>query len=191
MESLGEEGEAMDVIETERLRLRRFTLDDLNAVRCIYGDSEVMRYMWDGRARTEVQIGDTLAFLMRSWEKPGFGMWAVLHKGQDEVIGRCGISFLDGTPEAEIGYILARAYWGRGYATEAANASLRYGFEQLGLERIVAVTRPDHLVSQRVLRKLGLVYERNAYYYGAEQAYYAVNREEYRPAGGLYHVYAA
>lgn len=93
---------------------------------------------------------------------------------------------LDGTPEAEIGYILARAYWGRGYATEAASASLRYGFEQLGLERIVAVTRPDHLVSQQVLRKLGMVFERNAYYYGAEQVCYAASRDEYRLADDPY-----
>jgi len=180
----------MDEIETERLRLRRFTPADLDAVRRIYGDSEVMRYMWDGRARTEEQIRDALAFLMDSWEKSGFGMWAVVQKERDEVIGRCGFFSLDGTPEAEIGYILARAYWGRGYATEAASASLRYGFEQLGLERIVAVTRPDHLVSQQVLRKLGMVFERNAYYYGAEQVCYAASRDEYRPVGGPYRVYA-
>lgn len=81
-----QEGETMDEIETERLRLRRFMPADLDAVRRIYGDSEVMRYMWDGRARTEEQIRDALAFLMDSWERRGFGMWAVVHKEQDEVI---------------------------------------------------------------------------------------------------------
>lgn len=180
----------MGEIETERLRLRRFTPDDLDAVRRIYGDPEVLRYMWDGRPRTEEQIRDALAFLMGGWEKRGIGMWAIVHQAHGEVIGRCGFTFLPGTTEAEIGYILARAYWGSGYATEAASASLRYGFEQLGLDRIVAVTRPDHLVSQRVLRKLGLTFERDAHYYGAEQVYYAINRDEYQPGDDLYRVHA-
>jgi len=176
----------VDEIETARLRLRRFAPDDLAAVRRIYGDAEVMRYMWDGRARTEEQIRDALAFLMDSWEKPGFGMWAIVHKEHGEVIGRCGIYSLDGTPEAEIGYILARAYWGRGYATEAARAALRYGFERQGLGRIVAVTRPDHRDSQRVLGKLGMTYKGNAHHYGAEQVYYSLEREDYQPSRDPY-----
>ena len=169
----------MQEIETMRLRLRRFTADDLGAVRRIYGDAEVMRYMWDGQARTEEQIRDALAFLMGCWEERGIGMWAVVHKAQGEVIGRCGFTFLPSTTEVEIGYILARSYWGAGYATEVARASVHYGFENLALPRIVAVTRPDNLASHRVLQKLGMTYEGIARHYGTEQACYAIERDAY------------
>jgi len=174
------EGSFMQEIETARLRLRRFTADDLDAVRRIYSDTEVLRYMWDGQARTEEQIRDALAFLMGGWEKRGIGMWAMVHKGHGEVIGRCGFTFLPGTTEAEIGYILARPYWGAGYATEAARACVRYGFEDRALPRIVAVTRPDNVASRRVLQKLGMAYEGLAQHYGAEQACYAIERDAYR-----------
>lgn len=169
----------MQEIETARLRLRRFVAGDLDAVRRIYGNSEVMRYMWDGQARTEAQIRDALAFLMGGWDERGIGMWAVVHKARGEVIGRCGFTFLPGTTEAEIGYILARSHWGAGYATEAARAGLHYGFEDLALPRVVAVARPDNLASRRVLQKLGMTYEETARHYGAEQACYGVERDAY------------
>jgi RimJ/RimL family protein N-acetyltransferase len=181
----------MREIETERLRLRRFTADDLGAVRRIYGDAEVMRYMWDGRARTEEQIRDALDYLIESWVGRDFGMWAVVHKEEGVVIGRCGLGLLDGKDEVEVGYILARAYWGGGYATEAARAVLRDGFERVGLERIIAVTRPDHVASQRIMVKLGMRYEKDAYYYGATQVYYAIERRTYRPSVDLYHLHEA
>jgi len=169
----------MQEIETTRLRLRRFVADDLDAVRRLYGDSEVMRYMWDGQAWTEEQIRDALAFLMGGWEERGIGMWAMVHKAQSAVIGRCGFTFLPGTTDAEIGYILARSYWGAGYATEAARASMHHGFEDLALPRIVAVTRPDNLTSRKVLQKLGMTYEGTARHYGAEQACYAIDQDAY------------
>ena len=79
--------------------------------------------------------------------------------------------------EIEVGYHLARAFWGRGYATEAARACLRYGFEQLKLERIVAVVRPENVASRRVLEKSGLSYTGMGYHYKAEVRMYAVTRQ--------------
>lgn len=97
-----------------------------------------MKYVGKGiltRAETKAKILTTI----KSWEKNNFGMWAVVYKRDNKMIGRCGLCFLDNTPEIELGYLLNPAYWYRGLATEAAKASLRYGFEELKLEKIVAI----------------------------------------------------
>lgn len=170
----------MQEIQTARLHLRRFNAGDLDAVRRIYGDPAVMRYMWDGAGRTEEQLVRILAFLVNGWETRGAGLWAVVHQAQGTVIGRCGLLTLPGTAEVEIGYVLARQHWGGGYATEAARAVLRYGFEELALPRIVAVARPDNLASRRVLHRLGMRYEGLAHHYGAVHARYAIGRDDYQ-----------
>jgi RimJ/RimL family protein N-acetyltransferase len=96
-------------------------------------------------------------------------------------MGFCGLQFLDNTPEIEVGYRLARRFWGMGFATEAARESLRYGFEELGLDRIVAVVQPENIASCRVVEKIGLRYVKDARFYQTDVKYYAITREEYRP----------
>jgi ribosomal-protein-alanine N-acetyltransferase len=76
------------------------------------------------------------------WEQHGFGLCAVIDKAGGAFIGFCGLQYLDGTSEIEVGYRLAKRFWGQGLATEAASASLKYGFDELGLDRIVAVVHP-------------------------------------------------
>src|SRR5262249_52391181 len=88
-----------------------------------------------------------------------------VEKATGKLIGACGLKFLDGSPEIEIGYHLARAGWNKGYATEAARACLRHAFEWLQLRRLVAVIEPDHVASQRVVEKLSMTYERMGHYY--------------------------
>jgi RimJ/RimL family protein N-acetyltransferase len=88
---------------------------------------------------------------------------------------------LDNTPEIEEAYLLDRACWGQGLASEAAGAALRYGFETLGLPRIVGVALPANGASCRVLEKIGLRFERPARYYDLDVAYYGLNRADWRP----------
>lgn len=171
--------EKMDMIETDRLILRRFTLDDLDAFSLINADPVGMRYIGSGVPQSKEQTRERLAAILNHWRCHGFGLLAVVYKDNSAMIGFCGLQFLDNTDEIEVGYRLARSYWGRGIATEAAAASLMYGFCELRLDRIVAVVHPDNLASQRLLEKIGLRYEKEAHYYNIDVKYYAISQQEY------------
>lgn len=167
-------------IVTDRLHLRAFTLDDLDELYMVFGDAEVMTYISGGKPRTREATRTGLLRTIEGWRNRGFGLWAVVEKDTDRVIGYCGLIFLEGTTEIELAYGLAKSSWGKGFATEAARASLRYGFEELKLERIVAVVNPQNIPSQRVLEKLRLKYQRNAHHYDADLMYYEISKEDYQ-----------
>lgn len=167
----------MSEIDTERLRLRKFRPDDLARLSEIYRDPEVMRYIGQGLPYSEAQTEKSLKAMIEHWQKHGFGLWAVDYKDDGNLIGFCGLQFLDNTDEVEVGYRLARAYWGRGLASEGTRASLDYGFNTLALDRIVAVVQHKNIASQRVLEKAGLCYEKDACYYRTDVKYYALSRK--------------
>ena len=167
-------------IETSRLRLRAFTPDDLDDLLQVFGDAEVMKYISGGKPRSREDTQKGLLSSLEGWQRRGFGLWAVVVKESEKLIGYCGLIFLDDTPEIEVAYGLARAYWGKGYATEAALASLRFGFEKLQLERIVAVVNPDNVASQRVLEKLGMTYLKMAHHYETDLMYYEMRDGDFK-----------
>ena len=171
------------MIETERLVLREFTLDDLERLVELRSDPVVMRYIGE---QTRERIEERLRYYISLYQSHGIGMWAVVHKEEGVLIGWCGLLFLDGTTEVEVGYGVAREFWGRGLMTEAARASLRYGFERVGLERIVAVAMPENAPSRRIMEKLGMRYEKNGHFYNHELVYYAINRESFHPEDSFY-----
>jgi ribosomal-protein-alanine N-acetyltransferase len=165
-------------IETDRLRLRAFTPDDLDELYMVFGDAEVMKYISGGIPRTLEATRAGLLRTIEGWGNRGFGLWAVAEKDSGRVIGYCGLIFLDNTTEIEVAYGLAKSSWGKGFATEAARASLRYGFEELKLERIVAVVNHGNVPSQRVLEKLGMKYTRDAHHYDADLMYYEISKQD-------------
>src|SRR5262249_52654820 len=138
---------------------------------------DVMRFLG---GVTDQNLDDTRKRIDRQLahhDKYGFGLWALIEKATGQFVGLAGLKHLEDGPEIEGGYHLARAFWRRGYATEAARACLRYGFEQLHLEKIVAVVQPANVASQRVLEKSGLSYTGMGYYYKAEVRIYAVTQQ--------------
>jgi ribosomal-protein-alanine N-acetyltransferase len=145
--------------ETPRLRLRPFTAGDFDDLFALFTDPEVMRFVGNG-VRTREETETSLARMAGQWPRHGFGMWALHEKDTGRFVGRCGLQPLPGTPEIELGYTLHRAFWGRGFATEAAAASVRHGFEAAGLSRIVAIARAENAASRRVMEKVGLTFER-------------------------------
>jgi ribosomal-protein-alanine N-acetyltransferase len=169
-------------ILTERLRLRLFTAADLDAVCGLFGDPEVMRFIGKGKVRTREENATVLAAWMQHWQDHGFGPWAVEERAGGRFVGRCGIRRLAGTPEVELLYTYNKEFWGRGYGTEAAAASLRYGFETVGLPRIVAVADPANRGSTRVMEKVGMRFEKTAPFQGEDSLWYALSREEYTAA---------
>lgn len=168
----------MQEIETARLYLRQFTPNDLDDLYRIYSNSEVMKYIGKG-VRTRAETETAIYNILKHWEQNNFGMWALLHKIDRKMIGRCGLCLLDKTPEIELGYTLDKVYWNQGLATEASFASLNYGFAILNLERIVAIARPENIASQRVMQKVGFKYENNARYYETDVVYYSRSRSTY------------
>ena len=166
------------MLETRRLRLREFTMKDLDELAALRSDPLVMKYIGE---QSREKVKERLRYYISLYEPHGFGMWGVMHKADAKLIGWCGLMFLEETPEVEVGYGIAKAYWGQGLVTEAASASLRFGFEQIGLERIVAVALPENIASRRIMEKLGMKYEKNVLHYGFDCAYYAITRDEFRP----------
>lgn len=142
-------------------------------------DSEVMKYVSEG-VRNRAETAADLLEIIADWEKHAFGLWAVVNKQNNQLIGDGGLRFLGKTPEVEVGYVLAKAYWGKGLATEVAAASLKYGFEVLKLDKVVAVADTGNIASRRVMEKVGMKYQHNFDYRGRDRVYYAISRKIYQ-----------
>ena len=154
--------------------LRQFTPNDLEDMYRIYSDSEVMKYLNEGVRNREETAAD-LFQIIAHWEKNAFGLWAVVNKQNNQLIGDGGLRFLGKTPEVEVGYVLAKAYWGKGLASEVAAATLKYGFEVLKLEKIVAVANTKNRASRRVMEKVGMRYQHNLE--DSDRVYYSISRK--------------
>ena len=150
-------------MRTERLRLRAWRDDDLDALAAMNADPEVMRHILDGSVQDRRQSAESLARMRRVWAEHGFGLFAVETRSAGVLIGWAGLSVPEFMPEVmpavEIGWRLSRDAWGHGYATEAAEAALRFGFEERGLDRVISIRHVDNVRSARVMAKLGLVEE--------------------------------
>jgi ribosomal-protein-alanine N-acetyltransferase len=167
-------------IDTARLHLRPFVPGDFEDLFRLYSDPDVMRFIGQGvRSREETEQG--LARGIGHWRDRGFGMWAAFDRASGRFVGRCGIQPLLDTGEVEVGYALHREFWGRGLATEGSLAALRFGFQTIGLSRIVAIARPENAGSRRVLEKAGLTYEKTGPSpYGLHDVvWYGLSRSEY------------
>ncbi|HZH98199.1 MAG TPA: GNAT family N-acetyltransferase [Fimbriimonadaceae bacterium] len=179
--------------ETERLRLRDWTIEDVHGAFRMYGDPEVTRYLGSGRTEPDLEsqrhnLGAAIERMQARTD--GLGWWAVEEKDTGEVAGAALLKPLPlsdlaepipGKEEIEIGWHLARDFWGRGYATEAASEIVRYAFHDLGLPEIIAVLYPENVPSARVAERLGMRYV------GMTDRYYNVTVSKYvldRVGGG-------
>lgn len=153
---------AATVLATERLRLRRLVPTDLDALAALYADREVRRYFPEGTLTREQTAEELAHFLHGHPLDPRCGLWATELAATGEFVGRCGILIqdLDGVREHEVAYMIARAFWGRGLATEAARGVRDHGFGALGLKRLVCMIDRDNAASIRVAEKIGMAYER-------------------------------
>jgi microcystin degradation protein MlrC/RimJ/RimL family protein N-acetyltransferase len=163
-------------LRTARLRLRPFTPADAADHLALYRDPEVTRWLRAGPflgAYAEERSREALARFVRHWAEQGFGVYAVLDAATGRLLGQCGLNTIAELGEVEVLYAFERSAWGRGLATEAARAALAHGFDTVGLDRIIAVTHPQHTASRRVMEKLGMRYERDIEVFGLHAAYYA------------------
>ncbi|MBD1807247.1 GNAT family N-acetyltransferase [Microcoleus sp. FACHB-SPT15] len=170
----------MREIETERLLLRQFTMDDLDDLYFIYSHPDLSKYLSNEQPLRLDQTRAAINSIIESWQQHKFGVWAVVYKKHRKLIGHCGLKFLENTPEVQIGYLLLKDYWRRGFGTEAAAAVLKYGFDVVKLERIVAIAKPENIASRRVMEKVGMKYEKDAYFYENDVVYYSLSRQGYQ-----------
>jgi len=164
------------VIETNRLILRKMTSEDVDALLVVLGDAESMRYYPKPFDRDMVEAW--VAGQQARFARDGIGLWAMVVKATGEVIGDCGLMVqeVDGVREVEVGYHVRRDQQNQGLATEAARACMEYGFEQLGLTRLISLIRPENLPSRRVAEKNGLTIEKEVDWKGLRHFVYVARR---------------
>lgn len=150
----------MTTILTDRLELRRFSLDDAEAYWPLVSDPEVLRYTGEAPLRSVAEVRRLLdARPLRDYAVHGYGRLACIERASGELVGFCGLKYLDDLQETDIGYRFLPRCWGRGYASESAQAVMRHGEERLRLRRIIGLVEPGNTASVRVLQKLGLALE--------------------------------
>lgn len=151
----------MIIAETERLTLRRLTVDDAEFVFALLNEPSWLRFIGDKGVRT---LEDARAYIengpLAMYQRFGFGLYVTERRTDGVSMGMCGLIKRDGLDDVDIGFAFLPAYWGRGYAFEAAAAVMDYGRNVIGLTRIVAITAPDNESSARLLEKLGLRFDR-------------------------------
>ena len=146
----------MSLFETERLIVRQLSRQDLPALTGLLGDPEVMKYSVRG-ACDENAVRRFIDWTLNCYASRGVGLWALLEKGSNDFVGFCGLAMemIDGIEEINLGYRLAKRYWNRGLASEAARAALEYVFDRREVASVVVVIDPEHTASLKVAEKLG------------------------------------
>ena len=162
---------------TDRLLMRPLREDDLDPLFAIWSDPRVERWIGE-HTREDVRV--EISFHVAQQRRAGWSLWALEERASGRFIGDCGLQPLELTgPEVELGYDLRPDVWGRGIATEAATAVLGRAFGPLELARVVAVVKPDHTASRRVLEKVGLSLAGERVAYGERMLMYQLTRAHY------------
>jgi len=169
-------------LETKRLILKTTELSDFEKLLELRSDPDVMKYIGDGSTHTKEQITRFLNIAIPYQEKHGIGFCMVLEKDSGDFIGQAGLFHLgydDLQSDIEVAYRLYKKYWEKGYATELTKALINWGFENLAIDKIIAVTYPENIASQKVLKKTGLDYTgKITWYDGRELFGYAIYKAD-------------
>lgn len=170
------------ILETERLYLRKMTQEDYPALCRMLQDPEVM-YAYE-HAFSDTEAHEWLDKQLARYAEYGFGLWAVILKETGEMIGQCGLTMQDcnGRQVLEVGYLFCKAYWHKGYATEAATACKNYAFDTLHAEEVYSIIRDTNEASQNVARRNGMnpVDSFTKHYYGMDMPHivFCIRRPE-------------
>jgi len=167
------------VLNLESITLRPMRLEDAPVLLRIHQREGVLRYFPNPNPPPIERVQRFIAGQAVHWEQHACGNWAIVLNGQDEIIGWAGLQFLTETRETEVGYLLDQPHWGKGYATQAALASLKDGFNRLALTEIIGLVHPENLASYRVLEKCDMTFLEQKQYFGMEMRRYRVERDDF------------
>lgn len=151
----------MIILETQRLILRHLEPQDLQALYALYRDPEIRRYFPDG-TRTLAETKEELDWFLNGHPRhPELGLWATVEKKTGAFVGRCGLLpwTIDSRSEVELAYLIDKARWGEGLASEACGGIIRYAQSHLGIRRLIALIMPGNEGSAAVARKVGMRFE--------------------------------
>ena len=164
------------ILETPRLILRKHTLADVPAMEAVLGDPVTMQFY--PSAFDHQGVVDWIQTSLDRYSRDGHGLWAMLLKESNELIGDCGCTLqeVEGKYQMEVGYHVRRDLWGRGYATEAARACMEYAFNTLQAKRVISMIRPENIASWRVAEKNGMTREKIILWRDYEHCIYAKTR---------------
>lgn len=166
----------MKVLETDRLTLREFVLDDAAFLLALVNSPGWLKFIGDRGVRT---LEDAKKYiterLVSSYRSFGFGFYVVTRKDEDVPMGMCGLVKRDTLDDVDIGFAFLPEYFGKGYAHEAASAVLKYGVSKFGLKRIVAITNLDNTSSIKLLEKIGLKFDKTIKFGDGEVNLFAIN----------------
>ncbi|SNR17382.1 GNAT family N-acetyltransferase [Tenacibaculum jejuense] len=175
------------IIETERLIVREFVLDDYKDVYEFNSNVELHQFTGDEIIASEERAKEIIQDIwFQDYENYGYGRWAVLYKPKDKVIGFAGLKFLPEINETDIGFRFLPEYWGKGIASEVAKEIIKFGFENLNLNRIIGIAMPQNIGSCKVLEKIGLTFLKlDTYDHGSEfYNWYALDKVTYEDKKG-------
>lgn len=163
-------------LETERLTLRMFREDDFERYSAICADIEVMRYLGDSKTLTRAEAWRRMAMIIGHWQVRGYGIWAVEERESKVLVGPIGFFNPEGWPGFELGWVVGRGYWGKGYASEGAKRALGHAFTEMNREHVISLIHPENRGSIRVAERIGEELEGRAELFGHEVLIYGVNR---------------
>lgn len=163
-------------LKTARLVLTPVTPADVDALHAMWTDADVRRYLWDDVVIDRATAAAVVEQSARDWRERGYGLWLIADAATGDVAGFVGFRSSGDTPEPELLYGLLPRYWGRGLATEAAQAALQYAFGTLGLPCVHAATNPPNAASVQVLERLGMTLVRRGELDGLETLFYRIDR---------------
>jgi RimJ/RimL family protein N-acetyltransferase len=146
-------------LQTERLVMRGFRDEDLDALAEISANPEVTKWVGDPKGLSREETWRRIAYFVGHWELRGFGQWALLERESGQLVGRAGLLQPEGWPGLEVGWLVGRAFWGRGYAPEAGRAAIDWARDALGADHIISLIEDDNERSARVAEKLGMTVE--------------------------------
>jgi RimJ/RimL family protein N-acetyltransferase len=167
-------------LETDRLLLRPWRVDDFEAYARICADVEVMRYLNEGKPFTRLEAWRSMSQHVGHWCLRGFGHWAVEEKATGEFIGRIGFLHPEGWPGFELGWTLRSESWSRGYASEGARRALAYAFTEMNRDHVISLILPTNTPSIRVAERLGEHPEGTTAFMGKEHLVYGIDKERWR-----------
>jgi RimJ/RimL family protein N-acetyltransferase len=163
-------------IQTTRLFLRPWSPDDVVELFDILWEKDVLRYLPNTDPPPLERVGKYISRQIDHWQEHGYGHWAVVGRENGLLLGWNGLGYLPEIDETEVAYLLRRSAWGRGFASEAAQAAIQFGFDKTGLDTIIGLVHPENIASIRVLEKSGLTYADMLNLWGLELKRFRIHR---------------
>ena len=162
-------------IRLNGFNMRPLQYDDLEVLVAIWSDPEVTRFLPSrGAPILREAVEKSLTTFIEHWKERNYGIWAIVEDVSSQMIGYCGLRYLDELKEIEVLYGLAKAHWGKGIATQATKAAIVYGFNVANLDRIIAMALPENQASIKVIEKAGLKYEKQIHIFNLDGVCYSI-----------------